>query len=487
MNLNTLITNINKSPVYNIIKKTPLQYANFLSKKTNNNIYLKREDLLPIFSFKLRGAYHKIYNVVNNNVLSTSHKLIACSAGNHAQGVAYSAKELNLDAKIVMPKITPQIKIDSVKNLGAHVIIHGNNFNEAQEFCYDIMKYENRTLIHPYNDYDVIAGQGTIGLELLNQLNDIDRIFCCVGGGGLISGIGAYIKMLKPSIEIIGVETENCNAMTQSLKENKIVELDNICSYADGAAVKKVGDLTFDIAKQVINKMVNVSNNEINYAIIDTFKDTRTILEPAGALGVAGAKKYLQQNNINHSNNVIITSGSNIDFKKLRYISEMTDETEAFLSLTIPEKKGSFNNLYNLIYPNNVTEFSYRMNKNNDAQIYLSFQGENINEVLDKLSINNINFEDVKNNSLVKDHLRYFINSNNNNINERIFRFHFPDHPGALKKFLDNLTDNFNVSLFHYRNHGSDIGKVLVGLQSDDKNIDQFLNNVGYTYFEERL
>ena len=479
--MNKIIKNILTSDIYSIIKKTPLNYANNLSKQYKNNLYFKREDLLPIFSFKLRGAYNKISKLSNEE---KKNGIIACSAGNHAQGVAYSCKKLGLESTIIMPRIAPDIKIEAVKNLGANVIIDGDTFDDAKNICLNIVKKENKTLIHPYDDLDVISGQGTIGLELIEQLKDIDYIFCCVGGGGLISGIGTIIKFLSPKTKIIGVEAYDCCAMTQSLIENKIVKLNEIGTYADGAAVKEVGKLNFEISKEVIDEMELVTNNEINSAIISGFKDTRTIFEPAGALGIAGAKKYITKNNIINKNIVIICSGSNIDFKKLRFISDIPENNELFLSITIPEKKGSFYNLYKNIYPNNVTEFSYRTNNTNIANIYMSIQTKNKNKLLNNL--NNIyNVDDLSKNNLIKDHIRYLIGGKNI-INERLFSFQFPEYPGALKIFLDNLNDKFNVTLFHYRNHGSDIGKVLIGLQCESNNdLDRFLKNLGYKYNDE--
>lgn len=481
------------SPVYNIIKKTPLEPAVKLGDITSNYIWFKREDMLPTFSFKLRGAYNKMCHLSTEQI---KNGVVACSAGNHAQGVAYSAKKLGINATIVMPKVTPQIKLDAVKKLGSNIVIHGDNFDQSKRYAYEIMKKENRTLIHPYDDTDVIIGQATIGLELVQQIQQqnihIDRIFCCVGGGGLISGVGSIIKELMPRIKIIGVEAEDQCAMTKSLKKGKRVELENVGTYADGTAVKLVGEKTFKICKKVVDEMVVVNNDEITNAIKQGFMDTRTIFEPSGALAIAGCQKYLADNYIMNNGNIIITSGANIDFNKLRYISNIQEETEGFISVSIPEKIGEFQNLYNRIYPREVTEFSYRYNSSiKHANILLGFKGtskKDINKVIKNLNHNpNYNVIDLSSNQLAKDHFRYSTVINSNKIeNEKLFRFHFPEYPGALSKFLNDLSNNFNVTLFNYKNQGGDIGRVLVGLQvCNEKKLQKFLHNLNFTYFEE--
>lgn len=486
---NDLIKKILSSNVYKVAKETPLEYGNYLSKITNNKMYYKREDLQPIFSFKIRGAFNKIYNLTEEE---KKKGIVSCSAGNHAQGVALSAQVLGINSTIVMPKITPKIKIDQVEKYQSKIILHGDNFDQAKKKAEELVINENKILIHPYNDPYVIAGQGTIGMEILKQFNDekIDYIFCCVGGGGLISGIGTYIKYLRPDIKIIGVEAEDSCSMTESLKQNKIVELNTVGSFADGAAVKEVGDLTFDISKNVVDEMITVSNDEISSSISKFYKDTRTILEPAGALSVTGSEKFIKKNKLTDKVCISIISGANMDFKRLRFISERSDENEKFISVKIPEKPGSFKTLYSYIYPNNVTEFSYRFFNNQMASIYLSYQSlDNSSKIINRLVQNNYEVIDLTNNNLAKDHARYLVGGRSPSVkNEYIFRFHFPEKPGALGKFLNNISSKWNISLFHYRNHGSDMGKVLVGLQvspQDLPDLNIFLDNLGYQYYPE--
>ena len=476
------------SNVYNVVKETPLEYGYNLSHKTQNNIYYKREDLQDIFSFKIRGAYNKISHLTD---IEKQQGVVACSAGNHAQGVALSCNKLQIDSTIVMPVITPEIKVNQVKKYGGNVILYGNNYDEAQAKALEIVKQENRVLIHPYNDPYVIAGQGTIGIEIVKQIKDmnIDTIFCCVGGGGLISGVGIYIKSIRPDIKIIGVEAEDSPSMTHSLQQNEIVELDNVGTFADGAAVKKVGDETFRICKDVVDEMILVSNNEIASSINKFYMDTRTIIEPAGALGIAGYQKYIRQNNIKNKNFISIISGANMDFSRLRYISEISDENEVFISVEIPEIPGSFKKLYNYIYPNNVTEFSYRYNNNSKASIYISFHcGGKSQKIINHLIHDGYQVDNLSNNDLAKDHARYLVGGKNTNKNEELVRFHFPEKPGALDRFLNKISNKWNISLFHYRNHGADIGKVLVGIQIPEKEqleFITFLDRLGYYYIIE--
>ena len=483
-----IIENTITSPIYDVAKKTPLQEAKYLSELTHNKIWLKREDVQPMFSFKLRGAYNKIHKLSHKE---KENGIIACSAGNHAQGVAYSANKLGIDATIVMPKVTPQIKLNAVKNLGANVIVDGDNFDQAKEIAYDIMKEENKTLIHPYDDVDVIAGQGTIGLEILQQIQqintDVDRVFCCVGGGGLISGIGLIIKHLRPKIQIIGVEAEDGSSMTQSLQAGKRITLDSIGTYADGAAVKLVGEHTFKICQNVVDDMITVSNHEIKRAIIDGYMDTRTILEPAGALAIAGSKKYLGQGIMN-SNNIVITSGANFTFRNIRDIANISEENEAYVSITIPEQIGSFKTLYDIIYPRAITQFTYRYKCPKNANILLGFKGENKRDMEKTIKLLKKHYEvhNLQDNYLALDHLGNSIISNCKTIeDEKLFRFQFPEYPGALEKFLNTLGNDFNVTLFNYKNQGGDIGKVLVGLQSHNLKLEQFLNKLDYEYYDE--
>ncbi|CAG8434339.1 1358_t:CDS:2 [Diversispora eburnea] len=473
------------SRVYEIVKETPLQYATNLSAKTNNKIMLKREDLQEVFSFKIRGAYNKISHLSEEE---RSRGVIACSAGNHAQGVAMSAKHLGLSATIVMPLATPEIKWQNVKRFGAKVVLHGSDFDEAKGECTRIAELEKLTNIPPYDDPYVIAGQGTIGMEILRQHNidEIDAIFACVGGGGLIAGIGSYVKRICPKIKIIGVETNDANAMTLSLEEKKRVVLNEVGLFADGAAVRVTGEETFRICSEVVDEMINVNNDEIY---------TRSIVEPAGALSVAGIKKYIAENNITGGCFVAITSGANMNFERLRFVAEraeLGEQLEVLISVIIPEKPGSFYKLYNHIHPRPITEFSYRYSDSEKAWIYMSFKVENrekeVPQIIKNLEADGMNGQDISDNEMAKSHARYLVGGRSKVENERLYRFAFPERPGALQRFLLGLQSNWNVTLFHYRNHGADMGKVLVGIQvppQDSEDFENFLNNLGYSNVDE--
>ncbi|RHZ47080.1 hypothetical protein Glove_593g31 [Diversispora epigaea] len=482
------------SRVYEIVKETPLQLATNLSIKTNNKIMLKREDLQEVFSFKIRGAYNKISHLSEEE---RSRGVIACSAGNHAQGVAMSAKHLGLSATIVMPLATPEIKWKNVKRFGAKVVLYGSDFDEAKGECKRLEEMEKLTNIPPYDDPYVIAGQGTIAVEILRQHNidEIDAIFACVGGGGLIAGIGSYVKRICPKIKIIGVETNDANAMTKSLEEKRRVVLDEVGLFADGAAVRVTGEETFRICSEVIDQMINVNNDEICAAIKEIFEDTRSIVEPAGALSVAGIKKYVAENNITGGCFVAVTSGANMNFERLRFVAEraeLGDQLEVLISVIIPEKPGSFYKLYNHIHPRPITEFSYRYSDSEKAWIYMSFKVKNRDEevlqIMKNLAADGMDAQDISDNEMAKSHARYLVGGRSKVENERLYRFAFPERPGALQRFLLGLQSNWNISLFHYRNHGADMGKVLVGIQvppQDSKDFENFLNNLGYSFVDE--
>jgi threonine dehydratase len=486
--------------VYDVAIESPLTFAKNLSRRYSNSIYMKREDLQPVFSFKLRGAYNKMSQL---SAEERSKGVITCSAGNHAQGVALAANKMNIKASIVMPVHTPLIKVNAVRALGAEVILFGSDFDQAAAECRRLAQSSNKTIVHPYDDKYVIAGQGTIGMEILRQLNGekISAIFVCVGGGGLIAGIAAYIKPLFPHIKIIGVEADDAAGMFTSLQAGKRVELQQVGLFADGAAVRLVGEETFRICQHYVDSVILVNNDEICAAIKDTFEDTRSILEPAGALSIAGAKKFLSKYpNLKGQNYVCINSGANMNFNRLRFVSEraeLGEHREALLAVTIPEKPGTFMQLYMQLYPRNVTEFSYRYNDSTEAHIYLSFECSNRNEDLPAIisNINNlVGFKatDISNNEMAKNHARYLVGGRSSLVaEERLFRFNFPERPGALLRFLQCLHNNanqYNVSLFHYRNYGSDQGKVLAGIQvATDKQeeFNNFLLNLNYTYTEE--
>ena len=468
---------------YNVIKKTPLEIGYYSSKLTKNNIYFKREDLQNTFSFKLRGSYNKISQLYK---LKGNIKIIACSAGNHAQGVAYSSSIFNISSKIIMPTITPSIKVEQVKRYGAEVILYGDNYDEAYAKTLEIATTEDRVLIHPYNDNDIIIGSGTIAKEILDELEKIDYMFVPVGGGGLISGIGMYAKIINPNIQIVGVEAEKSAAMTHSLKNNKIIELSSIDTFADGTAVKKVGDLTFDLCRKVVDDMVTLTNDEISTNIKNFYLDSRVIAEPSGILSLGGSIKYLSKNKIKNKNIVNIISGANMDFERLRFVAERANN-EVLLNINIPEKIGSFKNLYNEIYPLNVTEFSYRYRDHKNANIYISIS--NNNNIIHKLN-QKYKLTDLTHNDLAKEHSRYLVGYPTHLPDERFYRFLFPERPGELGLFLNKISDKWNISLFHYRNRGGLSGDVLVGIQispDDIRDFKQFLKYIGYQYYREML
>ncbi|KAG0356824.1 hypothetical protein BGZ54_000582, partial [Gamsiella multidivaricata] len=446
---------------YEILKQSPLTHAVNLSNRTQNNIYLKREDMQDVFSFKIRGAYN---NMAHLSEEEKRRGVIACSAGNHAQGVALAAKMMGVKATIVMPTPTPEIKSRNVSRLGSTVILHGKNFDEAKAECERLTQLQNYTNIPPFDDPYVIAGQGTIGAEILRQhnLDEIDAIFCCVGGGGLIAGVAAYVKRVAPHIKIVGCETVDANAMTQSLRAGKRVALTDVGLFADGAAVKVVGEEPFRLCQSFVDEMIEVTNDEICAAIKDIFEDTRSIVEPAGALAVAGCKKYLREHNLTNKTCVAVASGANMNFERLRFVAEralLGEQKEALLSVVIPEQPGAFLKLYKRIHPLMVTEFSYRYAPNRKAQIYMSFlcqdRRKEVPQIMENISKEDMQAWDISEDEMAKSHARYMIGGRSAAANERMFRFEFPERPGALLEFLEGLRAGWNVSLFHYRNHGS--------------------------------
>ncbi|KAF9300337.1 hypothetical protein BGZ74_008013 [Mortierella antarctica] len=479
---------------YEILKQTPLTHAVNLSTRTQNQIYLKREDLQDVFSFKIRGAYNKLAHLSDEE---KKRGVIACSAGNHAQGVALAAKTMGIKATIVMPTPTPEIKSRNVLRLGSTVILHGKNFDEAKAECERVAAIENYTNIPPFDDPYVIAGQGTIGAEILRQHNlaEIDAIFCCVGGGGLIAGVAAYVKRVAPHIKIIGCETHDANAMTASLKAGKRIQLTDVGLFADGAAVKVVGEEPFRLCQSFVDEMVEVTNDEICAAIKDIFEDTRSIVEPAGGLAVAGCKKWLREHNLTNKTCVAVTSGANMNFERLRFVAEralLGEQKEALLSVVIPEQPGAFLKLYHHIHPLMVTEFSYRYAHGRKAQIFMSFlcsdRRREVPAIMEKLANDDMQAWDISEDEMAKSHARYMIGGRSEAANERMFRFEFPERPGALLQFLEGLRAGWNVSLFHYRNHGSDMGKVLAGLQvpeEDNEEFAKYLSNLNYHWVEE--
>ncbi|KAI7370459.1 Threonine dehydratase [Hortaea werneckii] len=484
--------------VYDVIETTPLTPAVNLSNRLESNVLLKREDLLPVFSFKLRGAYNKMAH------LSEAERwkgVIACSAGNHAQGVAFSARKLRIPATITMPTGTPAIKHMNVSRMGGNVVLHGGDFDAAKAECGRLSAMHGLTNIPPFDDPYVIAGQGTIGAEILRQadLSKLEAIFCCVGGGGLIAGTGVYVKRIAPHVKIIGVETFDANALVTSLKAGKRVTLNDVGLFADGAAVKTVGEETFRICSEVVDDVIQVDTDDICAAIKDVFEDTRSILEPAGALSLAGLKKYVERNPSEDTRRqlVAVASGANMNFDRLRFVAERAaigEKKEALLAVTIPERPGAFARLVAAVNPMNVTEFCYRYSNPGSADVLIglsvstSTRQHDIKNLIERLEQDGMTARDLSGDELAKSHIRYLVGGRSNADNERLFAFEFPERGGALYKFLTTLQPGFNISLFHYRNYGGDVGKVLAGIQcppGEEAGLEKFLHDIGYGYKEE--
>lgn len=480
--------------VYDVADETPLDHAPRLSSRLKNRILLKREDLQPIFSFKIRGAYNKIFQLSDEQ---KAQGIIAASAGNHAQGVALAGSGLGIKSIIVMPKTTPDIKVDSVRRLGAEAILHGDGYDEAYTHAMGLVERDGLTFIHPFDDPDVIAGQGTVAMELLHQHPDpIHAVFIPVGGGGLVAGMSAYIKYLRPEIEIIGVEPDDAPSLHEALKADERVLLPEVGLFADGVAVRQIGEETFRIARQCVDETVLVSTDEICAAIKDIFEETRSMMEPAGALGVAGIKKYLEQHELQDKTLIAINSGANLNFERLRHVTERAEvgeRREALLAVTIPEKPGSFLRFCETLGKRGITEFNYRYANHKDAQVFagvkLSGSDNEKLTLIEKLEATDYRVVDITENEVAKVHLRYMVGGHTQKANnERLFRFIFPERPGALQRFLGALGTRWNISLFHYRNHGSAHGRILVGIQTPDQEfieLKEALDGLGYQYWEE--
>ncbi|MFO7765790.1 MAG: threonine ammonia-lyase, biosynthetic [Pelovirga sp.] len=489
-----MIRKILTSRVYEAAIETPLEEASELSSKLNNRILLKREDLQPVFSFKIRGAYNKIAHLCETEPISG---VICASAGNHAQGVAFSAKKLGIKALIVMPATTPQIKIDAVKRLGAEVVLHGDNYSEAADHCLLLQEQRALTFIHPFDDELIIAGQGTVADEMLRQsAGKLDAIFVPIGGGGLIAGIATYFKALAPHVRIIGVEPLDSDAMHQSLVADKRITLKTVGIFADGVAVRQVGKKTFDLCRKHVDEVVRVSTDELCSAIKSVYQATRSIVEPAGALAMAGLKQYVKQQNLSGQTLVAINSGANMNFERLRYVSERTqvgEELESLFAVTIPEKPGALRHFCsNLLTGTSITEFSYRLADREKAHLFLgiSVGGEQARRSFtDQLNQAGYQTTDLTTNELAKTHLRYMVGGRSSTAtSERLFRFWFPERAGALTRFLADMGTNWNISLFHYRNQGGEFGRVLIGLelpQEDESKLTRFLDRIGYRYLEQ--
>lgn len=481
------------APVYDIAVETELTHLNKLSTRLNNQIFLKREDQQPVHSFKLRGAYNKLSSLTEAQCI---HGVIAASAGNHAQGLALAASKLGIKATIVMPKTTPDIKVDNVRRFGGEVRLVGNSFNEAQAASIEYAKTENKTIIHPFDDTDVIVGQGTVAKELLQQLPNADVVFIPVGGGGLLAGMAVYLKQLSPNTKIIGVEAEDSACLQAALAAGKPTDLEQVGLFADGVAVKRIGEVTFDLIERYCDEVITVTTDEICAAIKDIFEQTRVIAEPAGALSLAGLQKYTQQNQLNDQSLVAVLSGANMNFHSLRYVSErceLGENKEAILAVTIPEEKGSFKRFCQSLNNRVITEFNYRYVGEPTANVFvgvrLSGDMEERQRLLKQLTNANYQVDDFTDNELAKLHVRYMIGGKSSDTaqNERLFCFEFPEHPGALEKFLDAMGELFNITLFHYRNHGAAFGQVLAGFDVNKDKEDEFfqhLNALGYQFEE---
>ena len=479
--------------VYDVAVETPLDAAPNLSARIGNTILFKREDMQPVFSFKLRGAYNKIAQLSPEKL---KRGVICASAGNHAQGVALSAAKIGCRAVIVMPTTTPQIKIDAVQSRGGEVVLAGESYDEAYAHALELEKREKLTFVHPFDDPEVIAGQGTIGMEILRQHpKPIDAVFCAIGGGGLISGVAAYIKRLRPETKIIGVETVDADAMAQSLAAGKRVRLKQVGLFADGAAVKYVGEETFRLCQQYVDEVVRVDTDAVCAAIKDVFEDTRAVLEPAGALAVAGAKAYAARHRLKNRTLVAVASGANMNFDRLRFVAERAEvgeQREAVLAVTLPEQPGSYKKFLSLIGSRNVTEFNYRFNDRKQAHVFVGVQVASRAESLklvEQLRRSGYPTLDLTDDETAKGHIRHLVGGHAPNVaHELVYRFEFPERPGALMNFLSRMSAGWNISLFHYRNHGADYGRVLVGMQvppAEKAEFRAFLKNLGYAHWNE--
>lgn len=479
--------------VYDVAVETELELAKNLSQRLANQVYLKREDNQPVFSFKLRGAYNKMAKLP---VQQLKKGVICASAGNHAQGVALAAKKLQCKAIIVMPTTTPQVKIDAVLALGAEVVLHGESYSESYEHALNLERKHGLSFVHPFDDPDVIAGQGTIAMEILRQhQGPIEAVFVAIGGGGLISGVAAYIKAVRPEIKVIGVQMNDSDAMIRSVKLGKRIILKEVGLFSDGTAVKQVGKETYRICKALVDDYITVGTDAVCAAMKDVFQDTRSVLEPAGALSVAGLKTYIEQHACKDKHFIAITCGANMNFDRLRFVAERAEvgeEREALFAVTIPEKRGAFKTFCQLVGPRNVTEFNYRISDKQQAHIFVGLatkaKGESA-KVAQEFAKNGYATLDITGDEMAKEHIRHLVGGRSPLAeNELLYRFEFPERPGALMKFLSAMNPSWNISLFHYRNQGADYGRILVGIQvphSERSAFKQFVAELGYPSIDE--
>ena len=492
--LTRLLHDILTSRVYDVARETPLDPASRLSRRFGNEVLFKREDLQPVFSFKLRGAYNKIAHLSDRE---RARGIIAASAGNHAQGVAFSARELKLRAVIVMPQTTPQIKVDAVRAMGAEVVLAGDSYADAKAHCDTLVGETGMTFIHPFDDPLVIAGQGTIGAEILRHSQDrLSAVFVPVGGGGLVAGVAGYIKALRPDVKIIGVEPFEADAMYRSLAMGRRVHLEQVGIFADGVAVREVGERTFGIVQQTVDEIVRVTNDEICAAIKDVFDDTRSVMEPAGALAVAGLKAWVEREDARNQSLVAVLSGANMNFDRLRFVAERAEvgeAREALIAVTLPERPGSFQGFCSVIGRRTVTEFNYRLSSRETAHIFVGFATQSRQDgaaLAAQLTAAGYETVDLTDNEMAKLHVRHMVGGRSPDVrHERLCRFEFPERPGALAQFLEKLGGRWNISLFHYRNHGADFGRVLAGFEVEQQDLPTFrafLDELGYPYTSEQ-
>lgn len=472
---------------------TPLDHAPILSGRLAYPVWLKREDLTPVFSFKLRGAYNRMAHLSDEQL---AQGVIAASAGNHAQGVAFGAQRLGIKARIVMPRTTPSIKVNAVRRFGAKVDLAGDSYSDAAEHCTQLVQETNMTFIPPYDDLDVIAGQGTVGLELIQQApRDLRSVFIPIGGGGLAAGVAAVLKELRPEVRIIGVEPEDADAMRRSLLVGERIVLDQVGIFADGVAVKQVGKHTFELCKRLVDEVVTVTIGEMCAAIKDAFEDTRSVLEPAGALSIAGLKNVARAGELPPGSAVAITSGANVNFNRLRYVAERTESgehREAIFAVTIPERPGTFLQFAKIIGERGVTEFNYRLSSRKDAKIFVGVKVSGLEEargLARELESHGYPCIDLTDDELAREHIRHMVGGRAPEVEqEALYRFDFPERPGALIEFLENLSGRWNISLFHYRNHGSAYGRVLCAMEVPQQERGELvgtLDKLGFSYFDE--
>ncbi|MCY3604340.1 MAG: threonine ammonia-lyase, biosynthetic [Gammaproteobacteria bacterium] len=492
--LQDYVERIENSRVYSAANETPLQAVSILSRRLGNRVFLKREDLQPVFSFKLRGAYNKMAGLSAN---AKERGVIAASAGNHAQGIALAAKRLDMQALIVMPQTTPQIKLESVRALGAAIELKGSNYDEAFEFAQHKAEELGSTFIHPYDDQEVIAGQGTIAMEILRRMpGQLDAIFVPVGGGGLIAGMAAYVKALRPDVRVVGVEPRHAACMSRAIAAGERVVLDDVDPFADGVAVRQVGEEPFRIARKCVDEVVTVTHREICTAIKEIFDDSRCIAEPAGALALAGLKRCVAREEWTGKVLVAVVSGANVDFDRLRGIAELADlvdRREALLGVTIPERPGSFRAFCRAIGQRSITEFNYRYADADEAHVFVGVELRNgrsdKEELIADLTNRRYKVVDLTDNEMARIHVRYMVGGRAAGLrDERLFRFDLPEQPGALLRYLTRMGKRWNISLFHYRSHGAAYGRVLAGIQVPESELEQFhafLSELNYPFHEE--